>query len=175
MSERGHLQENPNVKPDPRLQRRDQTRNASEPRAKNAYLHQRVASSGSSINGAKRSQPVATVRKRDSRENGSNKRKPLPPVATSCDHLCMVRRGSPVRVRKRASAKCLQVASSFAYFASVLARAGTCGLSLAFPYRASSHAALGLCKADPSCGDSLLAGRELDARCSAGLARQYRR
>ena len=28
---------------------------------------------------------------------------------------------------------------------------------------------------DPSCGDPLLADRELDARCSAGLARPYRR
>ena len=27
-----------------------------------------------------------------------------------------------------------------------LARVGTCGLSLAFPYRGSSHAVLGLCK-----------------------------
>src|SRR5437867_5516420 len=33
-----------------------------------------------------------------------------------------------VRVRQRASAKCLQVAFSLAYFAKRLARAGTCGL-----------------------------------------------
>ena len=32
-----------------------------------------------------------------------------------------------------------------------------------------------LVQADPSCGDPLLADRELDARCSAGLARPYRR
>ena len=42
-SERGHLQENPDVKPDPPPTEKGQTRNASESRAKNAYLHQRVA------------------------------------------------------------------------------------------------------------------------------------
>ena len=31
-----------------------------------------------------------------------------------------------------------------------------------------------LVQADPSCGDPLLGDRELDARCSAGLARPYR-
>jgi hypothetical protein len=51
---------------------------------------------------------VATARKWDRRENGSNRREPLPWVATSCPRTLMVRRGSPVRVRKRALAKGLQ-------------------------------------------------------------------
>ena len=58
-----------------------------------------------SLYGAQRSQPVAIGRKCDSRENGSDSRKPLPWVATSFRGPKMVRRGSPVRVRKRALQK----------------------------------------------------------------------
>ena len=61
-----------------------------------------IRASGWSINGAKRSQPVATSGKWESPENGSNKPKPLPPVATGCRSERMVRRGSTVRVRQRA-------------------------------------------------------------------------
>ena len=52
-----------------------------------------------------------TVGKCRGPENRSNKPKPLPPVATSCRGTLMVRRGSPVRVRKRAlsSRKYLQI------------------------------------------------------------------
>src|SRR5438046_4497465 len=58
---------------------------------------------GWSIYGAERSQPVATGGKWVGPENGSDKRKPLPWVATSCRSERMVRRGSTVRVRQRAS------------------------------------------------------------------------
>jgi hypothetical protein len=58
-----------------------------------------------SIYGAERSQPVATGGKWDCPENGSNKPKPLPWVATSCRAPKMVRRGSTVRVRQRALQK----------------------------------------------------------------------
>src|SRR5581483_11136851 len=53
--------------------------------------------------GAERAQTVATGGKSLSPENGSNKPKPLPSVAVSCVHKYMVRRGSTVRVRQRAS------------------------------------------------------------------------
>src|SRR6266540_1283646 len=62
-----------------------------------------------SVYGAQRSQPVATGSKCDGREDGSNRRKPLPWVATGCRDPKMVRRGSTVRVRQRASVKCLQI------------------------------------------------------------------
>ena len=65
----------------------------------------KVDNSGWSLYGAQRSQPVATGSKRDGAENGSLKRKPLPSVATSCLSRSMVRRGSTVRVRQRASAE----------------------------------------------------------------------
>jgi hypothetical protein len=39
---------------------------------------------GWSVYGAERSQPVATGRKWDRRESGSNRREPLPWVATGC-------------------------------------------------------------------------------------------
>jgi hypothetical protein len=48
-------------------------------------------------------QPVATGRKSGRPDTPENKRKPLPSVATRCRKQRMVRRGSPVRVRKRAS------------------------------------------------------------------------
>src|SRR5436190_22956677 len=49
------------------------------------------------------SRAVATGGKWVGPENGSDKRKPLPWVATSCESERMVRRGSTVRVRQRAS------------------------------------------------------------------------
>jgi hypothetical protein len=52
---------------------------------------------------------VATGGKWEHSENGSNKPKPLPRVATSCRSERMVRRGSKVRVRQRASLKALQM------------------------------------------------------------------
>ena len=61
--------------------------------------------SGWSIYGAERSQPVATGGNWEGLRSGSNKPKPLPPVATSCRSGRMIRRGSPVRVRKRALEK----------------------------------------------------------------------
>ena len=58
-----------------------------------------------SINGAERSQSVATGGKWDGAENGRERRKPLPRVATGCRDPKMVRRGSTVRVRQRACKK----------------------------------------------------------------------
>jgi len=52
---------------------------------------------------------VAISGKSDARGSGENKPKPLPWVATGCVRSSMVRRGSTVRVRQRASAKCLQI------------------------------------------------------------------
>jgi hypothetical protein len=66
-------------------------------------VHQRFRRRGWSVYGAQRSQPVATGGKCASPENGSNKPKPLPPIATSCRSERMVRRGSTPRVRQRAS------------------------------------------------------------------------
>ncbi|SRR6266567_1532192 len=64
---------------------------------------------GWSINGAKRSQPVAAGRKSDTGDSGSNR--PIgnrwQPTATVPN--LMVRRGSPVRVRKRAFTKAQQM------------------------------------------------------------------
>ena len=66
-------------------------------------------------------QPVANG---TSPENGSNKPKPLPPVATSCRSERMVRRGSTVRVRQRA----LQNPRKSGSFRSMqLAQAPVCG------------------------------------------------
>jgi hypothetical protein len=48
-------------------------------------------------------QPVATRRKSDRLETRRHTRKPLPAVATCCLSRSMVRRGSTVRVRQRAS------------------------------------------------------------------------
>jgi hypothetical protein len=47
-------------------------------------------------------QPVANSGKSTEHGNGGNTPKPLPWVATGCLRRSMVRRGSPVRVRKRA-------------------------------------------------------------------------
>ena len=65
-------------------------------------LPTRTPRRGWSVYGAERSQPVATGCKWDRRESGSNRREPLPWVATSCARTLMVRRGSRVRVRQRA-------------------------------------------------------------------------
>src|SRR6266480_2801690 len=48
---------------------------------------------------------VAISGKSDARGSGENKPKPLPWVATGCVRSSMVRRGSTVRVRQRASRK----------------------------------------------------------------------
>jgi hypothetical protein len=55
--------------------------------------------------GAQRLQPVAIGGKWDGPQNGSDTRKPLRRVATSCLRRSMVRRGSTVRVRQRALQK----------------------------------------------------------------------
>jgi hypothetical protein len=65
---------------------------------------------GWSLYGAQRLQPVATSGKCDAAGNGSDKRKPLPWVATDCLRRSMVRRGSTVRVRQRASQKARKAA-----------------------------------------------------------------
>jgi hypothetical protein len=54
-------------------------------------------------------------RKWEGAENGSDKRKPLPSVATGCLSRSMVRRGSTVRVRQRA----LQNLCSLAFLSQV--------------------------------------------------------
>ena len=66
-----------------------------------------------SLYGAPWLQPVATSGKWRGREDRSNRRKPLLWVATDCLSR-MVRRGSPVRVRKRASRKSCTAAFSAA-------------------------------------------------------------
>jgi hypothetical protein len=58
-----------------------------------------------SLCGAPWLQRVATSRKPNSAESRLNKQKLLPSVATSCRAVRMVRRGSTVRVRQRASEK----------------------------------------------------------------------
>jgi hypothetical protein len=69
------------------------------------FGHQRFPANGWSIYGAQRAQPVATGVKRDGPENRSNKpiRSRWQPTATVSQR--MVRRGSTVRVRQRASVK----------------------------------------------------------------------
>ena len=62
-----------------------------------------IPTRGWSVYGAKRTQPLATGGKGRRLEKASNKPKPLPSVATSCRGDRMVRRGSTVRVRQRAS------------------------------------------------------------------------
>jgi len=69
--------------------------------------------------GTEGAQRVAKVRRREGSRTGCTSAKPLPPAATGCRLDRMVRRGSPVRVRKRASleqrdcaAVCLSVAQS---------------------------------------------------------------
>ena len=65
-----------------------------------------------SLYGAPWSQPVATAGKCRCGRNRKNKRKPLPWIATGCVRRSMVRRGSPVRVRKRALTKAPQTGFS---------------------------------------------------------------
>jgi hypothetical protein len=98
--------------PTPSLQRTGHPPSARTPKLAKASLDQRLAPSGWSINGAKRSKPVATNGKWERPENGSNKPKPLPPIATSCRSERMVRRGSTVRVRQRALSKDLLLSIS---------------------------------------------------------------
>jgi hypothetical protein len=61
--------------------------------------------SGWSIDGAERSQPTASGGKRIIRASRLTTYYRPPLLASSCDGCCMVRRGSPVRVRKRALRK----------------------------------------------------------------------
>jgi hypothetical protein len=63
---------------------------------------------GWSIYGAERAQPRATGGKWSTHEIDRIKPKPLRPVATGCRRDGMVRRGSTVRVRQRASSKAPQ-------------------------------------------------------------------
>ncbi len=56
--------------------------------------------------GCNRRQSTAT---RPARETAKTSGIPLPPAATGCLRRSMVRRGSTVRVRQRASMKCLQI------------------------------------------------------------------
>jgi len=69
------------------------------------FAHRRSPAKGWSIYGAQRAQPVATGGKSDGPENRSNKpiRNRWQPTATVSER--MVRRGSTVRVRQRASKK----------------------------------------------------------------------
>ena len=97
-----------------------------------------------SVYGAERSQPVATGGRWDDLESGSDTRKPLPWVATSCPGPKMERRGSTVRVRQRASLKCLQNGRAPCLGSKRLSRAGTRGLSPMFPRWAHRHAEFGL-------------------------------
>ena len=60
------------------------------------------------ICGAERAQTAAIRRKCGSGRNVLDKPNPSPPVANSCAHNEMVRRGSTVRVSQRASAKQLR-------------------------------------------------------------------
>jgi hypothetical protein len=62
-----------------------------------------IPTKGWSVYGAKRTQPLASGGKCGGLEKGSNKPKPLPRVATRRRGDRMVRRGSTVRVRQRAS------------------------------------------------------------------------
>ncbi len=64
--------------------------------------------------GTEGAQPVANVRAAQGAKEGLISDKPLPPAATGCRLDRMVRRGSPVRVRKRASRKSCTAAFSAA-------------------------------------------------------------
>src|SRR5205823_5061284 len=63
---------------------------------------------GWSLYGARWLQPVATTGKSRGPVNRKSKPNPLPPAATGCLRTSMVRRGSTVRVRQRASRNALQ-------------------------------------------------------------------
>jgi hypothetical protein len=99
---------------DPLSTEKVSTLDARTARRPNPFGHRRSTAKGWSIYGAQRAQPVATGGEWDTTENRSNK--PIgnrwQPTATVSER--MVRRGSTVRVRQRASAKCLEVASYFA-------------------------------------------------------------
>ena len=65
-----------------------------------------------SLCGAPWSQPGANLSLPDSSYDPPKHCKPLPALATNCRQERMVRRGSTVRVRQRASMKCLQIGIS---------------------------------------------------------------
>ena len=67
-----------------------------------------------SLYGAPWLQPAAISGKSTGSKTRRNKQNRLPPAATSCARRSMVRRGSPVRVRKRASRKSCTAAFSAA-------------------------------------------------------------
>jgi hypothetical protein len=90
-------------------------------------------------------QPMATGRKSNRRGGRRNKPKPLPCVATSCRGE-MVRRGSPVRVRQRASRSALQNGYLSCLSGKRLSRAGTRGHYLVFPRQAYRQVVFGLIK-----------------------------
>jgi hypothetical protein len=68
-----------------------------------------LADPGWSVYGAQQAQPVAISGKSPSRGKRQNKPNLLPWVASGCRGRQMVRRGSAVRVRQRASRKVLQM------------------------------------------------------------------
>ena len=57
---------------------------AADERAAESHCPSEVRPKGWSIYGAERTQPVAIGGECESRENGSNKPNPLPPIADSC-------------------------------------------------------------------------------------------
>ena len=75
--------------------RRSRSRRQQQGRGRRAVLI--LGNKGWSLYGAQRSQPVATGGKWDGRKNGSNRRKPLPRVATGCLRRSMVRAHPPLR------------------------------------------------------------------------------
>jgi hypothetical protein len=83
---------------DPLSRRSIQRRNRAHDGAGNLVRSRDLRPRGWSVYGAWRSQPVATHGKWEGPRNGSNKPKPLPPVATSCHRAWMVKRGSIVGV-----------------------------------------------------------------------------
>ena len=95
---------------------------------------------GWSLSGAQRSQPMATGGKWARAESGSEKRKPLPCVATGCLKSSMVRRGSTVRVRQRAS--------SFRLLSRCFCRLGSCRASCRLVRSAASSPGASVGSAD---------------------------
>jgi hypothetical protein len=99
-----------------------------------------------SIYGAERAQPVAIGGKWEGPKNGKIRPNPLPWVATSCQKGRMVRRGSTVRVRQRASRNALQNGYLSCLSGKRLSRAGTRGHYLVFPRQAYRQVVFGLIK-----------------------------
>jgi hypothetical protein len=108
-----------------------------------------------SLYGAPWLQPVATGRKSRGRGIRENKPKLLRRVATDCRFQRMVRRGSTVRVRQRASRKCLQIRRLSCPGRKRLSRAGTRGHSLMFPRYVQRQTGFGLFRRIRSAGDPL--------------------